>query len=60
MSGFKDGSVFLGEIGESKKATLLKSSSGNEITAIATNVNLSHVLFGDSKGNVLWTTLWAE
>ena len=60
LSGFKDGSVFLAEIGESKKATLLKSSSGNEITAIATNVNLSHVLFGDSKGNVLWTTLWAE
>ncbi len=59
LVGFRDGAVLLAEIIESKEPIILKGSSGNEITAIAITSGLSHILIGDSKGNVLWTTLWA-
>ena len=58
-SGFRDGAVLLAEIVENKEPIVLKGSSGNEITAIALTSGLSHILIGDTKGNILWTTLWA-
>ena len=57
IAGFRDGAVLL--IIENKEPIVLKGSSGNEITAIALTSGLSHILIGDSKGNILWTTLWA-
>ena len=59
IAGFRDGAVLLAEIVENKEPIVLKGSSGNEITAIALTSGLSHILIGDSKGNILWTTLWA-
>ena len=59
IAGFKDGAVLLAEIVENKEPIVLKGSSGNEITAIALNSGLSHILIGDSKVNILWITLWA-
>ena len=49
----------MAEIVENKEPIVLKGSSGNEITAIALTSGLSHILIGDTKGNILWTTLWA-
>ena len=59
LVGFRDGTVLLAEIVENKEPIVLKGSSENEVTAIAITPGLSHILIGDSKGNVLWTTLWA-
>ena len=59
IAGFRDGAVLLAEIVENKEPIVLKGSSGNEITAIALTSGLSHILIGDTKGNILWTTLWA-
>ena len=59
FTGFRDGSVVLAEIDESKEAINLKGASGAEITAISVTENLSHVLIGDEDGQILWAPLWA-
>ena len=59
FAGFRDGSVLLAEIDESKEPIVIKGSSGSAITGISLTSSLSHVLVGDEEGNVLWSTLWA-
>ena len=59
FAGFRDGAVLLSQLDESKDAIVLKGSSGAEVTAIAVTASLSHVLIGDEKGHILWSTLWA-
>ena len=59
FAGFRDGSVLLAEIDESKEPIVMKGSSGSAITGISLTSSLSHVLVGDEKGNILWSTLWA-
>ena len=58
FAGFQDGAVLLAELDEAKDAVVVRGSTGAEVTAIATTRSLSHVLIGDAKGGVLWTTLW--
>ena len=60
FTGFRDGSVLLAEIDESKQPIVLKGSSGAAVTAIAVTESLSHILIGDESGNILWATLWAR
>ena len=59
FAGFRDGSVLLAEIDESKEPIVIKGSSGSAITGISLTSSLSHVLVGDEEGNILWSTLWA-
>lgn len=59
LAGFRDGAVLLAEMDESKEVVVLKGSSGTEVTAIAISATRSHILIGDAKGRVLWSTLWA-
>ena len=59
FAGFQDGAVLLAELDEAKESIVIRGSTGAEVTAIAVTRSLSHVLIGDAKGGVLWTTLWA-
>jgi WD40 repeat protein len=59
FAGFQDGTVLLAELDESKDTVVLRGSTGVEVTAIATTLTQSHLLIGDSKGQILWTPLWA-
>ena len=59
FAGFRDGSVLLAEIDESKEPIVIKGSSGSAITGISLTSSLSHVLIGDEDGSVLWSTLWS-
>ena len=59
LAGFQDGCVLLAELDETKDATVLKSSTGVEVTAIALTDSGSHLLIGDAKGEILWTSLLA-
>ena len=59
FAGFQDGAVLLAELDEFKESIVIRGSTGAEVTAIAVTKSLSHVLIGDAKGGVLWTTLWA-
>ena len=60
FAGFQDGTVLLSELDESKDAIVLRDSTGTEVTAIATTQSQSHLLIGDARGQILWTSLWAE
>ena len=60
FAGFQDGTVLLAELDESKDTVVLRGSTGVEVTAIATTLTQSHLLIRDSKGQILWTALWAE
>tara|TARA_Y100000588_G_scaffold285802_1_gene303561 strand:+ start:518 stop:733 length:216 start_codon:yes stop_codon:yes gene_type:complete len=60
FAGFQDGTVLLAELNESKDPVVLRGSTGVEVTAIAITLTQSHLLIGDSKGQILWTALWAE
>ena len=59
FAGFQDGAVLLAELDKNKEPIVIKGSTGAEVTAIAVTDSLSHVLIGDAKGHVLWTTLWS-
>jgi len=59
FAGFQDGTVVLAELDEGKDTVVLRGSTGAEVTAIAITLNQSHLLIGDSKGQILWTPLWA-
>ena len=56
--GFNDGSVLLSELDENKNPFVIRNPKGSEISAIAISPNRSHILIGDSDGNILWSTLW--
>ncbi len=57
LAGFQDGAVLLAELDEAREPTVVRGSTGSEVTAIATAGSLSHVLIGDAKGSVLWAAL---
>ena len=59
FAGFRDGSVLLSEIDESKKAFPIRSSTGFEVSAISISSDRSYILIGDINGHVLWSPLWA-
>ena len=59
FAGFQDGTVVLAELDKGKDTVVLRGSTGAEVTAIAITLNQSHLLIGDSKGQILWTPLWA-
>ncbi len=59
FAGFQDGAVLVAELDEAKESIVVRGTTGAEVTAIAVTKSQSHVLIGDAKGNVLWTTLWA-
>ena len=59
FAGFLDGTVLLSELNEQKKANIIRHATGSEVSAIAVTSNRSHILIGDAKGNVLWSSLWA-
>ena len=59
FAGFLDGTVLLSELNEQKKANIIRHPTGSEVSAIAVTSNRSHILIGDAKGNVLWSSLWA-
>lgn len=59
FAGFRDGAVLLAELDEGKEGIVLRGSTGTEVTAIAVSASRSHILIGDAKGHVLWSTLWA-
>ena len=59
FAGFRDGTVLLSELDESKETIIMKSPNNSGVTAIAVSDCLSHLLIGDEKGQVLWTPLWA-
>ena len=58
--GFKDGSVLLSEIDETKQSYLVRNPTGAEISAISISAKKSFILIGDTKGNILWSPLWAD
>ena len=60
FAGFSDGSVLLSEIDESTKPIQIRSSSGSEVSIIAVSSNCKYILIGDMKGNILWSSLWAQ
>ncbi|MEM9699667.1 MAG: WD40 repeat domain-containing protein [Pseudomonadota bacterium] len=53
--GFRDGTVQLAELDQTKSAFVVASATGAEVTAIAL-VGL-YLLVGDAKGSVLWAPL---
>ncbi|MEM1073162.1 MAG: WD40 repeat domain-containing protein [Pseudomonadota bacterium] len=53
--GFRDGSVQLAELDQTKPAYVVANATGAEVTAIV--VLGLHLLVGDAKGNVLWAPL---
>ena len=57
--GFRDGTVLLAELQENQETIIVKSPAKAQVTAIAVSASRSHLLIGDEKGQVLWTTLWA-
>ncbi|MEM6387553.1 MAG: WD40 repeat domain-containing protein [Pseudomonadota bacterium] len=57
FAGFRDGTVLLAELDQSKSAFVISSATGAEVTAIAL-VGL-HLLVGDANGSVLWAPLKA-
>ncbi|GIR79839.1 MAG: hypothetical protein CM15mP81_13490 [Alphaproteobacteria bacterium] len=59
FTGFRDGTVLLSEIDENKNANIIRNPTGAEVTTIALTSDRSHILIGDSKGSILWSTLWA-
>ena len=59
FAGFLDGTVLLSELNEQKKANIIRHPTGSEVSVIAVTSNRSHILIGDAKGNVLWSSLWA-
>ncbi len=59
FTGFRDGSVLLAELDETKDAIVIRGSTGAEVTAIAVSGSLSHLLVGDVRGHLLWAPLWA-
>ncbi len=61
FAGFQNGTVVLAELDDAKESSVvIRGSTGTEVTAIAVTESRSHVLIGDARGSVLWTTLWAE
>ena len=57
FAGFQDGAVLLAELSEAEESIVIRGSTGAEVTAIGVTKSLSHLLIGDAKGSVLWTTL---
>ncbi|MEM8976688.1 MAG: WD40 repeat domain-containing protein [Pseudomonadota bacterium] len=57
FAGFRDGTVQLAELDQSKSAFSISSATGAEVTAIA--VEGMHLLVGDARGSVLWAPLKA-
>lgn len=60
FAGFRDGTVLLAELDETKEDIVVRGSTGADVTAIALSASLSHLLVGDAKGHVLWTPFWTE
>ena len=58
LLGFAMG-LFYCEINENKNANIIRNPTGAEVTTIALTSDRSHILIGDSKGSILWSTLWA-
>ena len=59
FAGFRNGSVQLAELDETKTALAISGSTGAEVTAIALSTTSPHLLIGDVGGNVLRAPLWA-
>lgn len=57
LAGFQDGAVLMGELDEEVETTVVRGSTGDEVTAIATTPSLSRILIGDTSGTVLWAPL---
>ena len=47
LVGFQDGTVLMSELNEAAEASVLRGTTGSEVTAIAVTRSLSHVLVGD-------------
>lgn len=59
FAGFRDGSVQLAELDETKTALVISGPTSAEVTAIVVSISSSYLLIGDASGNVLWAPLWA-
>ena len=55
--GFKDGLVLLSEIDEKKNSITIRNSTGSEVSAIVVSETRAHILIGDIKGNVTWSSI---
>jgi len=59
LAGFQDGAVLMGELDEDVETTVVRGSTGVEVTAIAITPSLTRILIGDARGTVLWAPLRA-
>ncbi len=59
LAGFRDGSVILSELDEKKNDYIMRNPTGSEVSAIAVTPDRSHILIGDEKGSILWSSLWS-
>jgi WD40 repeat protein len=53
LAGFQDGAVLMGELDENVETTVVRGSTGVEVTGIAVTPSLSRILVGDARGSVL-------
>ena len=60
LAGLSDGSVFLSEIEKPSNTIIIRSFTESEVSAIAVTRDCSHLLIGDTGGNILWTSIWDE
>lgn len=60
FAGFRNGMVLLSELSEHPNDVLIQNPTGSEVSNISISPDRSHILVGDSKGQILWSPLWEQ